>query len=117
MEPPCLRYSDSMSAVYPPPRPVFNAPFHPVHVGPLEWRKLVEWLSEDGVIDAQEAQRTITRCAQVQSAQHPLVRLASVSMTRLADGKPLDLDTITQWLAGRAKRTAAPTQPAPALAD
>ena len=103
LEPPCLRYSDSMSAVYPPPRPVFNAPFHPVHVGPLEWRKLVEWLSEDGVIDAQEAQRTITRCAQVQSAQHPLVRLASVSMTRLADGKPLDLDTITQWLAGRAK--------------
>ena len=103
LEPPCLRYSDSMSAVYPPPRPVSNAPFHPVHVGPLEWRKLVEWLSEDGVIDAQEAQRTITRCAQVQSAQHPLVRLASVSMTRLADGKPLDLDTITQWLAGRAK--------------
>ena len=103
LEPPCLRYSDSMSAAYPPPRPVSNAPFHPVHVGPLEWRKLVEWLSEDGVIDAQEAQRTITRCAQVQSAQHPLVRLASVSMTRLADGKPLDLDTITQWLAGRAK--------------
>ena len=92
-----------MSAAYPPPRPVSNAPFQPVHVGPLEWRKLVEWLSEDGVIDAQEAQRTITRCAQVQSAQHPLVRLASVSMTRLADGKPLDLDTITQWLAGRAK--------------
>ena len=103
LEPPCLRYSDSMSAAYPPPRPVSNAPFQPVHVGPLEWRKLVEWLSEDGVIDAQEAQRTITRCAQVQSAQHPLVRLASVSMTRLADGKPLDLDTITQWLAGRAK--------------
>ena len=63
---------------------------------------LVEWLAEDGVIDAQEAQRTITRCAQVQSAQHPLVRLASVSMTRLADGKPLDIDTIAQWLAGRA---------------
>ena len=70
--------------------------------GPLDWRRLVEWLSEDGVISAAEAQRTIARCAQVQSAQHPLVRLASVSMTRLADGKPLDIEAIAQWLAGRA---------------
>ena len=74
----------------------------PVQPGPLDWRRLVEWLSEDGVISAAEAQRTIARCAQVQSAQHPLIRLASVSMTRVADGKPLDIETITQWLAGRA---------------
>ena len=74
----------------------------PVPVGPLDWRRLVEWLSEDGVISAAEAQRTIARCAQVQSAQHPLIRLASVSMTRVADGKPLDIETIAQWLAGRA---------------
>ena len=92
-----------MNAVIPTPRSVPPSKDNPLHVGPLDWRKLVEWLSEDGIIDAQEAQRTITRCAQVQSAQHPLVRLASVSMTRLADGKPLDIDTITQWLAGRAK--------------
>jgi len=70
--------------------------------GPLDWRRLVEWLSEDGVISPAEAQRTIARCSQVQSAQHPLIRLASVSMTRLADGKPLDIETIAQWLAGRA---------------
>jgi general secretion pathway protein E len=38
----------------------------------------------------------------VQSAQHPLIRLASVGITRLADGKPLDIETIAQWLAGRA---------------
>ena len=92
-----------MSAVLPPPRPASAASSIPAHTGPLDWRKLVEWLSADGIIDAQEAQRTLTRCAQVQSAQHPLVRLASVSMTRLADGKPLDIDTITQWLAGRAQ--------------
>ena len=73
------------------------------HAGPLDWRKLVEWLSEDGVISIAEATRTITRCSQVQSAQAPLVRLASVSMTRLSDGKPLDIETMTQWLAGRAK--------------
>ena len=93
-----------MSAVMPPPHP--TSPRHPhgkkACTGPLEWRKLVEWLSEDGVISPQEAQRTIARCAQVQSAQHPLIRLASVSMTRVADGKPLDIETIAQWLAGRA---------------
>jgi general secretion pathway protein E len=72
------------------------------HVGPLDWRKLVEWLSEDGVISALEASRTISRCSQVQSAQAPLIRLASVSMTRLSDGKPLDIETMAQWLAGRA---------------
>jgi general secretion pathway protein E len=93
-----------MSAVKPPQRPAPSPesrgkkPF----AGPLDWRQLVEWLSEDGVISAQEAQRTIARCSQVQSAQHPLVRLASVSMTRVADGKPLDIETIAQWLAGRA---------------
>ena len=91
-----------MSAVIPTPRPAQAARLTIPPSGPLDWRRLVEWLAEDGVIDAQEAQRTITRCAQVQSAQHSLVRLASVSMTRLADGKPLDIDTITQWLAGRA---------------
>ena len=73
------------------------------HVGPLDWRTLVEWLSEDGVISPAEAARTIARCAQVQSSQPPLIRLASVSMTRVADGKPLDIETIAQWLAGRAK--------------
>ncbi|WP_411879432.1 GspE/PulE family protein [Polaromonas sp. YR568] len=72
------------------------------HAGPLDWRTLVEWLSEDGVISANEAQRTIARCSQVQSAQPPLIRLASVGMTRLEDGKPLDMETIAQWLAGRA---------------
>ena len=81
-----------------PRKPAINVP----HVGPLDWRKLVEWLSEDGVISPAEAARTIARCSQVQSAQPPLVRLASVSMTRLQDGKPLDIETMAQWLAGRA---------------
>ena len=93
-----------MSAVKPPQRPASNleSPGKKMFSGPLDWRQLVEWLSEDGVISAHEAERTIARCSQVQSAQHPLVRLASVSMTRVADGKPLDIETIAQWLAGRA---------------
>jgi general secretion pathway protein E len=71
--------------------------------GPLRWQHLVEWLSEDGIISAEEARRTVARCSQAESAQHPLVRLAAVSMTRAADGKPLDIETLTQYLASRAQ--------------
>jgi general secretion pathway protein E len=76
-----------------------NAASRSVHAGPLDWRKLVEWLQKDGVVSAEEAQRTIARCSQAESVQHPLVRLASVSMRRLSDNKPLDMETLTQWLA------------------
>jgi general secretion pathway protein E len=72
-------------------------------LGPLDWRKLVDWLGEDGVISPAEAARTIARCSQVQSAQSPLIRLASISMTRVVDGKPLDIESLAKWLAGRAK--------------
>ena len=90
-----------MSAVIPPPPPVISTSRKP-YMGALDWRRLVEWLDEDGVISGIEAARTIARCSQVQSAQHPLVRLSSVGMTRVADGKTLDIETITRWLAGRA---------------
>jgi len=70
--------------------------------GPLHWQQMVEWLSEDGVISMEEARRTIARCAQAESAQHPLVRLAAVAMARASDGKPLDIETLTQYIAGRA---------------
>ncbi len=70
--------------------------------GPIDWRRLVEWLREDGVIADAEAQRTIARCAQAESSQHPLVRLASVSMHRVSDGRALDIESLTQWLASRA---------------
>jgi general secretion pathway protein E len=71
--------------------------------GPLQWRQVVEWLSEDGVISREEARRTIARCSQAESAQHPLVRLAAVAMARAADGKPLDIETLTEYVAGRAQ--------------
>ncbi|WP_066704628.1 GspE/PulE family protein [Curvibacter delicatus] len=72
------------------------------HDGPIDWRRLVAWLQADGVISDEEAQRTVARCAQAESAQHPLLRLASVSMRRVSDQKPLDIESLTQWLAGRA---------------
>jgi general secretion pathway protein E len=70
--------------------------------GPLDWRALVAWLRADGVIAHDEAERTIARCSQAESAQHPLVRLASVSMRRAADQRALDIEMLTEWLAGRA---------------
>jgi general secretion pathway protein E len=73
----------------------------PPHQGPLDWRRLVEWLSHDGVISTDEARRTVARCSQAESVQHPLVRLAAVAMERASDGKPLDIEALTQWLAGR----------------
>ena len=73
-----------------------------VPMGPVDWRRMVEWLNADGAISGEEARRTIARCSQAESAQHPLVRLASVAMQRASDGKPLDIEALTQWLAGRA---------------
>jgi general secretion pathway protein E len=72
------------------------------HQGPVDWRLLVDWLKQDKVISEDEAIRTIARCAQAESAQHPLVRLAAVSMRRAADQKPLDIEMLTQWLSLRA---------------
>jgi len=72
------------------------------HQGPLDWRRLVEWLHSDGVISVEEAHRITTRCAQAESVQHPLVRLASVSVRRASDDKPMDIEQLTQWVAKRA---------------
>ena len=63
---------------------------------------MVGWLREDQVISDEEAERTIARCAQAESAQHPLVRLASVAMERTSDRKPLDIESLTEYLAKRA---------------
>ena len=48
------------------------------HVGPVDWRRMVQWLSDDKVISREEAQRTIARCSQAESSQH-----APVSYTHL----------------------------------
>ena len=73
-----------------------------VHHGPVDWRRMVEWLSDDGVISREEARRTIARCSQAESSQHALVRLANVAMERASDGKPLDIEALSEYLAKRA---------------
>ena len=72
-----------------------------LHQGPLDWRMLVQWLQEDGVITAQEAERTVARCSSAESAQLPLVRLANVGVVSVQTKQPLDLETLTQYLAQR----------------
>ncbi|UHJ66654.1 GspE/PulE family protein [Melaminivora jejuensis] len=70
-------------------------------VGPLHWRQIVDWLRADGVITAAEAQRVISRCQHAESSQHPLVRLGAVAVQRASDGKPLDAEALTEYVAGR----------------
>ncbi|MEY4980548.1 MAG: hypothetical protein RLZZ352_2818 [Pseudomonadota bacterium] len=82
------------------PKPVlFQSPEHTTLHGPLDWRTLVEWLHQDGVISAAEAERTVNRCASAHSAQHPLQRLAVVGMVRASDAHVLDTEMLTEWLA------------------
>ena len=80
-----------------------HKPAAPKHtdLGPLDWRILVGWLREDGVISADEAARTVARCASAHSSQHPLVRLAVVGMVRKSDAQVMDVEILTQWLAER----------------
>ena len=74
----------------------------PVFYGPVQWRQLVEWMCADGVITREEADRTIARCSQAESAQPALVRLAAVGVARASNGQPLDVGELTQYLASRA---------------
>lgn len=69
----------------------------------LEWRALLHWLAEDGLIDAAQVRHTESRFAAGQSALHPLVRLANAGLVRASGNRPLDLESLTEWLAGRLK--------------
>ena len=80
------------------------APLAPAagYAGLVQWRHLVEWMREDGVITADEAERTIARCAQAESAQPALVRLAAVGVARASDGAAMGAEELTKFLARRA---------------
>ncbi len=76
---------------------------HPInHRGPLDWQRLIAWLQADGTVSADEAARASARCAQGESAQHPVLRLASLGMRRAVDQKILDAEALLAWLAPRA---------------
>jgi general secretion pathway protein E len=70
-------------------------------VGRLEWKSLLKWLRDDEVISAEDADLTARRFGGGESVQHPLVRLAAMNVPRKGTDKPLDVEQLSEWLAGR----------------
>jgi general secretion pathway protein E len=87
----------STQAAAKPTKPVKHVS-HPA--GRLDWRRLLRWLLEDGIISVAMHEQTATRFAAGDSIQHPLVRLANAQLLNAKTGKPLDVDMLTEWLAG-----------------
>jgi len=75
----------------------------PAPQGRLEWRQLLRWLQEDQLIDQAQVQRIEQRFGSGDSSLQALVRLGHAGLQRAADGRALDLDALTEWLATRAK--------------
>ena len=71
--------------------------------GKLTWRTLLAWMRDDKLVSAEDIEQTARRFAGGNSAQHPLVRIASVGLLRSGDGKVLDAETLSEWLARRSK--------------
>jgi general secretion pathway protein E len=71
---------------------------HPV--GALDWRLLLAWLRADGLIGEADAQRVVQRFGAGSSSLHALVRLGGAGLQR--EGKALDTEALTEWLAARA---------------
>jgi general secretion pathway protein E len=85
------------------PSPAAPAPAADAPVGRLGWRLLLDWLTQDGLIAADDDQRIRKRFGAGDSAQHALVRLAAAGLVDRRSGKPIDLESLTQWLAARAR--------------
>ena len=76
-------------------------PLNSAHTGKLDWRPLLTWLREDGLVSDDDAKRTASRFGGGASIQHPLVRLGGAGLLRKGNGKPLDTEALTEWLASR----------------
>jgi general secretion pathway protein E len=71
--------------------------------GRLDWRSLLQGLQADGVVSAEEAARVRSRFGAGDSSQHPLLRLGNANLVDArpaAKGRTLDVESLTEWLAG-----------------
>jgi general secretion pathway protein E len=68
--------------------------------GRLDWRFLVQGLMDDGGLSAEAAKGLKARFGNAESSQHPLVRLGQAGLTHARTGVALDVEGLTQWLAG-----------------
>ena len=76
---------------------------HQVWKGKLDWRALLDWLRDDQLISADDAERVIRRFGAGSSSQHALVRLGAAGLQRAGTQNALDTEALTEWLAGRCK--------------
>ena len=73
------------------PRPVSAHP-----AGRLDWRRLLKWLRDDGIISESDHATIEKRFAAADSKQHPLVRLGSAGLNHARTGKALDTELLTE---------------------
>ncbi len=88
-----------MNAAVPRLKPSIPVAAHPA--GRLQWRVILKWMQEDGLISAGDHESTERRFAAGDSVQHPLVRLGLAGLTHARTGKPFDTELLTEWLAKR----------------
>ncbi|MFO1296698.1 MAG: ATPase, T2SS/T4P/T4SS family [Rubrivivax sp.] len=72
--------------------------------GRLDWRLLLDWLRDDGLVAAEEAERVARRFAAGTSSLHALVRLGGAGLVRRGTQRALDTEALTEWLAARIGR-------------
>lgn len=70
-------------------------------LGRLDWKTLLGWLRDDGLVAPDEAER-VTRRFAGPSSLHALVRLGGAGLVNARTRQPLDTEALTEWLAGRA---------------
>src|SRR5688572_22002045 len=70
--------------------------------GRVDWRQLLDWLTEAGWVTAADAERMQRRFAAGDSRLPALVRLGRAGLQR--GHRALDTEALTEWLAGRAQR-------------
>jgi general secretion pathway protein E len=68
--------------------------------GRLDWRFLLQGLQDDGALATNAAAQLKHRFGNAESSLHPLVRLGNVGLTHARTGAQLDIEGLTQWLAG-----------------
>ena len=71
--------------------------------GRLEWPLLLAWLREDGWITTDDAERVTGRFRAGASSLHALVRLGGAGLLQRGNGRVLDTEVLTEWLASRCR--------------
>ncbi len=64
--------------------------------GRLDWRVLLQWLHDDGLVGDDETARIRARFGAGDSSQHPLVRLGGASLIDARNGRALDAEALTE---------------------